>query len=70
VPFAITGGTAIGTGRGDELSPALAQGSFSWVLALAEFGLFDSRGLTGNSNVHRERHALDIFRLIRPVGRH
>lgn len=39
VPFALTGGTAVGTGRGDRLSPALATGSFHWVLALAEFGL-------------------------------
>ncbi|MGR0318358.1 4-(cytidine 5'-diphospho)-2-C-methyl-D-erythritol kinase [Agromyces sp. ZXT2-3] len=39
VPFALTGGTAIGTGRGDRLSPALATGSFHWVLAIADFGL-------------------------------
>ncbi|MFF2271237.1 4-(cytidine 5'-diphospho)-2-C-methyl-D-erythritol kinase [Agromyces sp. NPDC058136] len=39
VPFSLTGGTAIGTGRGDRLSPALATGSFHWVLAVAEFGL-------------------------------
>ncbi|MDQ2662090.1 MAG: 4-(cytidine 5'-diphospho)-2-C-methyl-D-erythritol kinase [Actinomycetota bacterium] len=39
VPFALSGGTAIGTGRGDRLSPALATGNFHWVLALAEFGL-------------------------------
>ncbi|WP_353810508.1 4-(cytidine 5'-diphospho)-2-C-methyl-D-erythritol kinase [Agromyces sp. SYSU T00194] len=39
VPFALTGGTAIGTGRGDRLSPALATGSFHWVLAIAEFGI-------------------------------
>ena len=39
MPFALSGGTAIGTGRGDRLSPALATGSFHWVLAVAEFGL-------------------------------
>lgn len=39
VPFALSGGTAIGTGRGDQLSPALATGDFHWVLAVAEFGL-------------------------------
>jgi len=39
VPFALSGGTAIGTGRGDRLNPALATGSFHWVLAVAEFGL-------------------------------
>ncbi|GLI28262.1 4-diphosphocytidyl-2-C-methyl-D-erythritol kinase [Agromyces rhizosphaerae] len=39
VPFSLAGGTAIGTGRGDRLSPALATGSFHWVLAIAEFGI-------------------------------
>ncbi len=39
VPFALAGGTAIGTGRGDRLSPVLATGSFHWVLVFAEFGL-------------------------------
>ena len=39
VPFALEGGTAVGTGRGDELSPALAKGSFHWVLALSSGGL-------------------------------
>lgn len=39
VPFALEGGTAVGTGRGDELSPALAKGSFHWVLALSDAGL-------------------------------
>jgi 4-diphosphocytidyl-2-C-methyl-D-erythritol kinase len=60
VPFALTGGTAIGTGRGDELSPALAQGSFSWVLALADFGLSTPQ-VYGELDMHRERHAQDIF---------
>ena len=60
VPFALTGGTAIGTGRGDELSPALAQGSFSWVLALADFGL-STPAVYRELDVHRERHAQDIF---------
>lgn len=39
VPFALMGGTAIGTGRGDRLSPALGTGTFHWVLAVADFGL-------------------------------
>lgn len=39
VPFALEGGTAVGTGRGDQLSRALAKGEFHWVLALAEGGL-------------------------------
>ncbi|HWM32716.1 MAG TPA: 4-(cytidine 5'-diphospho)-2-C-methyl-D-erythritol kinase [Pseudolysinimonas sp.] len=60
VPFAFTGGTAIGTGRGDELSPALAQGSFSWVLALADFGL-STPAVYNELDRHRDRHAQDIF---------
>ena len=39
VPFAMTGGTAVGTGRGDLLSPVLARTPLHWVLALAERGL-------------------------------
>lgn len=39
VPFALLGGTAIGTGRGDQLSPALAKGRFDWVVVPAEGGL-------------------------------
>jgi len=39
VPFALMGGTAIGTGRGDRLSPALAQGRFDWVIVPFEGGL-------------------------------
>nr|WP_286302978.1 4-(cytidine 5'-diphospho)-2-C-methyl-D-erythritol kinase [Microbacterium suwonense] len=39
VPFALHGGTAVGTGRGDELTPALARGRFDWVLVLSEQGL-------------------------------
>lgn len=39
VPFALAGGTAVGTGRGDRLSPVLARTPLHWVLALAESGL-------------------------------
>ncbi|MCU1674313.1 MAG: ispE [Frankiales bacterium] len=39
VPFSLHGGTALGTGRGEQLTPVLGHGSFSWVLALAEDGL-------------------------------
>jgi 4-diphosphocytidyl-2-C-methyl-D-erythritol kinase len=39
VPFSISGGTAIGTGRGEQLTPALARGSYSWVFALSNNGL-------------------------------
>jgi 4-diphosphocytidyl-2-C-methyl-D-erythritol kinase len=39
VPFQLMGGTALGTGRGDELMPVLSRGSYHWVLALSEHEL-------------------------------
>lgn len=59
VPFALMGGTAVGTGRGDELSPALAQGQFHWVLALADFGL-STPAVYRELDEHRLRHLADI----------
>jgi 4-diphosphocytidyl-2-C-methyl-D-erythritol kinase len=59
VPFAVTGGTAIGTGRGDQLSPALAKGQFHWVFALAEFGM-STPSVYDELDRHRTRHAQDI----------
>ena len=39
VAFPLTGGTALGTGRGEQLTPVLTTGEFHWVLALADFGI-------------------------------
>jgi 4-diphosphocytidyl-2-C-methyl-D-erythritol kinase len=39
VPFALHGGTALGSGRGEELATVLARNTFHWVLAFAEGGL-------------------------------
>jgi 4-diphosphocytidyl-2-C-methyl-D-erythritol kinase len=39
VPFALFGGTALGIGRGEQLTPVLASGSYTWVFALADGGL-------------------------------
>ena len=60
VPFAFVGGTAIGTGRGDQLSPALAKGQFQWVLAFADFGM-STPDVYRELDLHRDRHAQDIF---------
>ncbi|MCV7031537.1 4-(cytidine 5'-diphospho)-2-C-methyl-D-erythritol kinase [Mycobacterium sherrisii] len=35
VPFALHGGTALGTGRGEELATVLSRNTFHWVLAFA-----------------------------------
>ncbi len=42
VPFALHGGTALGTGRGEELATVLSRNTFHWVLAFAENGLSTS----------------------------
>jgi 4-diphosphocytidyl-2-C-methyl-D-erythritol kinase len=47
VPFALHGGTALGTGRGESLVPVLARHTFHWVIAL------DHRGLS-TADVYRE----------------
>lgn len=39
VPFALTGGTAVGLGRGERLTTALVSGNYQWVLAFGASGL-------------------------------
>jgi 4-diphosphocytidyl-2-C-methyl-D-erythritol kinase len=39
VAFPLYGGTALGTGRGEMLSPVLTGGSVHWVFALADHGI-------------------------------
>lgn len=57
LPFVLTGGVAIGRGRGDQITPALSSGTYQWVLALSSQGL-------STPNVYKEcdrlREGLDI----------
>ena len=39
VPFLVLGGTALGTGHGEVVSPVLAVGPWHWVVAIADGGL-------------------------------
>jgi 4-diphosphocytidyl-2-C-methyl-D-erythritol kinase len=39
VPFALRGGTALGTGRGERLVPVLSRHTYHWVIALDRRGL-------------------------------
>lgn len=39
VPFALAGGTALGSGRGEQLTPVMVGGLFHWVIAIADGGL-------------------------------
>jgi 4-diphosphocytidyl-2-C-methyl-D-erythritol kinase len=43
VPFALSGGTAMGSGRGDQLAPVLGRGRYHWVFALSDIGLSTAR---------------------------
>lgn len=58
-PFALLGGTAVGTGRGDELSPALARGRFDWVIVTSGEGL-STPDVYRELDRHRQLHAADI----------
>ncbi|EWT01581.1 4-diphosphocytidyl-2C-methyl-D-erythritol kinase [Intrasporangium oryzae NRRL B-24470] len=39
VPFPLAGGNAMGSGRGEQLAPVLARGTFHWVFAVSDQGL-------------------------------
>ena len=39
VPFSLVGGTAVGSGRGEIVTPAMARGSYWWVVLESETGL-------------------------------
>ncbi|BBY31637.1 4-(cytidine 5'-diphospho)-2-C-methyl-D-erythritol kinase [Mycolicibacterium sediminis] len=43
VPFGLHGGTALGTGRGEQLATVLARNTFHWVLAFSDGGLSTPR---------------------------
>lgn len=52
VPFALVGGTALGTGRGDVVTPVLARGEFHWVLAIAATGLSTASVYAEHDRMH------------------
>ncbi|KMO73933.1 4-diphosphocytidyl-2-C-methyl-D-erythritol kinase [Mycobacterium sp. BK558] len=56
VPFALHGGTALGTGRGEELATVLTRNTFHWVLAFSDGGLSTA---TVFSEIDRLREAQD-----------
>jgi 4-diphosphocytidyl-2-C-methyl-D-erythritol kinase len=39
VPFCLVGGTALGLGRGEQITPVLTRGEYHWVLAVDRRGL-------------------------------
>jgi len=61
VPFALCGGTALGTGRGESLVPVLARHTFHWAIAL------DHRGLS-TPDVYRELDRLRQGQSLQRLG--
>ncbi|MBL0885553.1 4-(cytidine 5'-diphospho)-2-C-methyl-D-erythritol kinase [Myceligenerans indicum] len=65
VPFALLGHTAVGTGRGDVLTPVLTRGEFHWAFAVQAEGLstpsvfarFDELSAAGVSAAGADRAA-------------
>jgi 4-diphosphocytidyl-2-C-methyl-D-erythritol kinase len=51
VPFALVGGTALGSGRGEVVNPVMARGEFWWVVMEADDGL-------STADVYREFDSL------------
>lgn len=56
VPFALQGGTALGTGRGEQLVPVLTRHTYHWVLALHREGM-DTPGVFAEYDRLRENSA-------------
>lgn len=61
VPFALQGGTAIGSGRGEQLTSVLARGSFHWVFALAREGLSTAAVYAECDRLRADRHVPDPY---------
>lgn len=59
VPFALHGGTALGTGRGEQLATVLARNTFHWVLAFGE-GTLSTPRVFGELDRLREDEARDL----------
>ncbi len=60
VPFSLLGGTAIGTGRGDQLSPALAKGRFDWIIVTSDGDGLSTPVVYQHLDVLRAERAVDI----------
>ncbi len=56
MPFALVGGTAIGTGRGEQVTPLMTVGEYWWVVLEAETGLSTPAVYGAFDALHTERH--------------
>jgi 4-diphosphocytidyl-2-C-methyl-D-erythritol kinase len=65
VPFGLVGGTAIGVGRGERVTPALTSGTYHWVLAFATGGLSTAEVYAVSDRIraaHRGRDGAEVPR--------
>lgn len=60
VPFLLHGGTAMGDGRGERVSPVLARGFYTWVLALQEHGLSTAEVFAEFDRLDVRQHAPSV----------
>jgi 4-diphosphocytidyl-2-C-methyl-D-erythritol kinase len=61
VAFLLHGGSALGTGRGEAISPVLGTGDYHWVLAVSDSGL-------STPAVYAELDRLRETEHVRPIG--
>lgn len=59
VPFALEGGTAVGTGHGDEFSQALSVGTYHWVIVPGKDRLAED-DVVSQLDAHRRAHRQDL----------
>jgi 4-diphosphocytidyl-2-C-methyl-D-erythritol kinase len=59
VPFAITGGTALGFGRGEKLVPLLLAGPFRAVIAVPAWGISTARAF---AQIDRKKFGLTVWK--------
>jgi 4-diphosphocytidyl-2-C-methyl-D-erythritol kinase len=55
VPFCLVGGTAIGSGRGEVVTPAMTRGTYWWVVAPASGGLATPQVYAEFDRLHTSR---------------
>jgi 4-diphosphocytidyl-2-C-methyl-D-erythritol kinase len=71
VPFVLTGGIAVGSGRGERLAPVLARGTYHWVLAVSDTGLStpavyaECDRLRGRAHVAQPEPSADMMTALR-----
>jgi 4-diphosphocytidyl-2-C-methyl-D-erythritol kinase len=69
VPFALVGGTAVGRGRGEELTPALVAGNYHWALAFARTGLSTAQVYAACDRIRAARARADGLANDQEAGR-